>query len=505
MRLIILIAVLVSMLSFVVKGQNENRFRNFHGIHQPENNVTFFEAEGYNIFIQQVSAGLDKKGIAKVMRTYSAKGAAVTTDSDILGNNSVLQKNREKAGVTSYSTYYLLGISDTATTVIGFTRSIARDTTLEKDFVNAYILKQIPSFVYSSMSTDTIDFVGRPIEFSSVCRWMSPHNIQCGNFGQMNWAVFNDLNTAEQYRDTHYQMAQNKKLMKVVREEWIPVLFEGQETKALKATVRIQLPMFLLGGTHTLIVYYVTAQVRGKYVTCILSQYATDENSFELAPLLSDMLVLKGEDGTWKENEGPTDPYPAFIEEKEDRILPKDFFKIETGIWVPLGNLQKSVGVSPSIGLWWGGPFRHKKHMRFDGGMSVFIPQNRREFEYQLPDSVVMAKMSFSSVIGVQVTNTKEVHGSPILNYIDQVYGIGYGGYSTGIKKPKKGPEDKQEYYSIDFIQLSYGLTMRKKVFKDRSIGMSFRYNYAPVRLLSSHVNKGFGNSSITAGLQIRL
>ena len=506
MRLIILVVALVTILNPGVKGQNENRFRNFHGIKQPGNDVTFFEAEGYNIFIQQVSAGLDKKGISKVMRTYSAKGAVVTTDSAILGNNRVLLKSREKAGVTAYFIYYLLGTSDTTTTtVIGFTRSIARDENLEKAFVNSYILGRIPSFVYSGMSTDTVDFVGRSIEFGPVCRWMSPHNIQCADFGQMNWAVFDDLKTAEQYRDMHYQQAKNKKLMKVMHEEWIPVLFEGQETTALRATVKIQLPMFLLGVTNTLIVYFVTAQVRRKYVTCILSQYAPDDNDFELAPLLADMLIMKGEDGTWQDSKELTDSEPVVVEEKAERLLNRDVFKIETGIWVPLGNLQKSVGVSPHIGLWWGGPFRHKKHMRFDVGMSVFIPQNRRKFEYQLPDSVMMAKMSFSGVIGFQVTNTKEIPDSHILNYIDQVYGVGYGGYSTGIKKPKEDPEAKQEYYSIDFIQLSYGLTMRKKVFKDRSIGMSFRYNYAPVRLLSQHVKKGFGNSSITAGLQIRL
>jgi len=281
---------LATIISHVLVGQDENRFRNFHGIKHPQNNVDFFEAEGYDIFIQPFDNGLDDKGISKIKKKYSIKDGPLTIDS--VTNLKVLSRTEYKNGVTAYFTYYLIPGNEKKSTVIGFIRLKTRDIGLEHDFVDAHLSNKIPSFVYTKLEIDSIDFVGRTIKLGPICRWMSPHNIQCPNYGQMNWAIFDNLKQAEEYRDTHFEMAKSKNLVDIKEEKWITLKFEGQETKALRTKVKIQLPKLVMGGSNILVVYYVTGQVRGKYVTCVLSHYTDDVSADKLPALLSEVLEL---------------------------------------------------------------------------------------------------------------------------------------------------------------------------------------------------------------------
>lgn len=288
MRLIILI--LTTILSHGLLGQDDNRFRNFHGIRHPQNNVDFFEAEGYDIFIQPFENGLDEKGISKIKKKYSIKDGQLSTDS--LTNLKVLVRTEEKNGVTAYFTYYLIPGTEKKSTVVGFIRPKTRDIGLERDFIGSYLSNKIPSFVYTRLEIDSIDFVGRTIKLGPICRWMSPHNIQCPNYGQMNWAIFDNLKQAEEYRDTHFEMGKNKNLVDIKEEKWLTIKFEGLETKALRTKVKIQLPKLVMGGSNILVVYYVTGQVRGKFVSCVLSHYTDDVGADKLPPLLSEVMEL---------------------------------------------------------------------------------------------------------------------------------------------------------------------------------------------------------------------
>lgn len=289
MRSLLLLPLLL-VLCHALSGQDVNRFRNFHGIKHPDANADFFEAEGYDIFIQSVDNGLDDKGMTKIRKKYAVKDGALTTDSVLV--LKTLIKTEQQNGVTAHFTYYLLPETDKKTTVIGFIRPKTRDVALERAFVTSWRENKIPSFVYTKLDIDSIDFVGRTIKLGPVCQWMSPHNVQCPNFGQMNWAIFDDLKQAEAYRDTHLEMNKNKNLVNVKEEKWIPLKFEGQETKALRAKIKIQLPKLVMGGSNVLVVYYVTGAVRGKYVTCVLSHYTDDAGADKLPRLLREVLEL---------------------------------------------------------------------------------------------------------------------------------------------------------------------------------------------------------------------
>lgn len=267
------ILVFFTLLSHSLAGQDENRFRNFHGIKQA-GNIHFFEAEGYEIFIQPHEFAADERGMSIVKRIYKLREATINTDSVL--QLKTLTSMPTYDGVSFWSTYYFIPQAGSNSTIIGFTRPKTRDIDLERQFVRSYLEDKIPSFVYTSIQVDSINFAGRMIKVSPVCRWMKPHNLQCPDFGQMNWAIFDRPKDAEDYLATHFEMNKKKNLVDIKEENWIRVKMEGQETKALRAKIKVQLPKFVMGGSNVLIVYYVAAPVRGKHVACILSHYTDD-------------------------------------------------------------------------------------------------------------------------------------------------------------------------------------------------------------------------------------
>src|SRR5690349_16234109 len=128
MRLIL--PVLAAFFCCSLFAQSENRFRNFHGINHPQNDVHFFEAEGYEIFIQSVENGLDEKGISKIKKKYAIKDGLLTTDS--VTSLKVLSRSEQQQGITAYYTYYLIPVAEKKSTVVGFVRPKTRDIALER-------------------------------------------------------------------------------------------------------------------------------------------------------------------------------------------------------------------------------------------------------------------------------------------------------------------------------------------------------------------------------------
>src|SRR5690242_9281638 len=124
MRLILLTSFLI-ILCHTLFGQDLNRFKNFHGIKHPDANADFFEAEGYDIFIQSLDYGLDEKGIGKIRKKYAVKDGTLATDSVL--TLKTLIKTEQQNGTTAHFTYYLLPETDRKTTVIGFIRPKTRD------------------------------------------------------------------------------------------------------------------------------------------------------------------------------------------------------------------------------------------------------------------------------------------------------------------------------------------------------------------------------------------
>jgi hypothetical protein len=260
--------------------------------------VTFYNIDGIEITSQTISGDFTKKNIAKKFKKYAIRETDLTQSEASIGNQNfyVAKTDTAAPGMIQHTSYYFVetpnGIK--AITFVSVNKTV---TPLEKELVPLIIANNIPSSVYTSLKTDSINFAGRKIALGSSCGWRGVNNIQCPNYGQMNWSIHQSLDDALASIENQYKMIQAKKQGKIVSEEEVSVVFEGAEVKAKKAVYDFKgVTSLLVGmsGGKTLTIYFVAAPVRQNFVSCVMSFWNNDViNPSGLAPLLEEVMQLK--------------------------------------------------------------------------------------------------------------------------------------------------------------------------------------------------------------------
>jgi hypothetical protein len=267
-------------------------FSNTHGIKQE--GTTFYEVEGYSIFVHIHKASFDDKGVNKIKKKYSInKDILPMVDGDFQTGKVLVKTESRTKKVTETGVYYLFPQGQNEIRVIGLQTTNKRDEQLEKLFVKSILDNSIPNSVYTSMVVDSINFARRYIVLGPACYWMGTHNVQCANLGQMNWAEFRSKDKAKEMVEAQFDITANKAIGEVLQQDTINITFEGTDTKALKTKYKIKIPQLIMGGSNILIIYYVATEVRGKFVACVLSHYTDDVNANKLPPLLNKVMKLK--------------------------------------------------------------------------------------------------------------------------------------------------------------------------------------------------------------------
>ncbi len=270
---------------------NSNTFRNAQGIINI--NATFYETEGYSIFVEDYKSGFDEKGIKKLKKKFSiAKDNVAIEDADF-PHAKVFVESVMKGKAKMESVYCMIEGGSGKVKVIGFATLCGRVKSIEKEFYNAIVMDDVPRYVYTTMYVDTIKFAGRDLGLGPACRWMGAHNMQCPDMGQMNWSEFTSEERARQMLIAQQEITASMAMGEVIEEKEIDIDFEGQEVKALRMEWQIKVPRLIMGGSNVLIIYYVLAEVRGRYVACVLSHYSDDVGAKELPPLLNEVMKLK--------------------------------------------------------------------------------------------------------------------------------------------------------------------------------------------------------------------
>lgn len=292
----LLVCIIALFTDFSLKGQRQDSlqiFSNTQGIKQEA--ATFYESEGYTVYTKVHDIPFNEKNIERLKRKYSiGKSAAVLIDTSFQQKHVIYMfENRITEKTTQSSVHYFISEDESNIRVISLVTNIARDTTLEKFFVQAIINNSFSEDVYTPMTIDSVKFVNRYIKLGPACRWMEPHNIQCPDLGQMSWAEFRNLDRAKQMIEAMRDYSLNKQSAKILKEQSIKISFEGEETEALKVWYKINIPKFIMGGSNVLVVYYITQKVGNKNVACILSHYTDAVNADTLPPLLSEVIKLK--------------------------------------------------------------------------------------------------------------------------------------------------------------------------------------------------------------------
>lgn len=258
-----------------------------------QENVVFYNLEGYTVFVMDYEYNYDEKGFKKLKKKLNLdKDTPVTDDNDIANIKTINSSHKEGEAI-AFSKHFISKTANGKIKVVGFSTLCKRDTEIENTFYNSIINNQIPESVYTPMMIDSIEFANRYIKLGPVCRWRETRSVQCPYRGQINWSEFHSEERAQQMIKGQMAVNADLNMGEILEEKEIDVIFEGMSVKAIKRKLKIKLPKLVMGGSNILYIYYLVGEVRGTYVACVMSHYDTDAPEGKLPPLLSEVMELK--------------------------------------------------------------------------------------------------------------------------------------------------------------------------------------------------------------------
>ena len=254
-----------------------------------------FELKGYVITVSREKGSLyKKKDIEKIKKNYELKNVTREyKDADIKWQHLVIESTTSVKGVPEaqgFQICYLLPESDDRMMVVLMQSANGRDEAIEDAFMEALFSRELTQYAVDNWTASTIDFAGREIQLGDMCNWVSPQNVHCATFGQMSWSVFDTEEKALINTKILEAMNDNSGKYKVEKEEEVKVVFEGELNYARRITYKIKGSKLLLGGRNQIAVYYITQKVRGKYVSCMLTNYIEVKDNYELPMLLREVM-----------------------------------------------------------------------------------------------------------------------------------------------------------------------------------------------------------------------
>lgn len=283
-------------LSAIMFSQNNSYLDRLQAV--TNSNAIFYNVDGVDITSKSFNSKFNEKDLKKILRTYKIKRKdPKTKDLELKVDNYVYDKSEVLANdFKAHIIYYVLDLK-TKVSIISFAYSSSRDIPFERQFINDFLSERIPSKIFVSSTIDSVEFAGRKIQLGGNCRWMNVRNIQCPYYGQMNWSLHKSLEFAKQNVEQQFLSAKYKKGGKVISETSTPIIFEGKETIAKSVVYDITGVNSLLAGmsgAKTLTIYYVAEEIRGHFLSCVLSFWNNDNiNESGLPALLEEVMTLK--------------------------------------------------------------------------------------------------------------------------------------------------------------------------------------------------------------------
>lgn len=262
--------------------------------------ITYYADEGVDFTNQTFNNTFSLKSLKKIFRQYRIKKDDLKAiDKNLNYNNYYVSKNEKlEEGFIQYNSYYFIESKKNRVTVFWFGSVNKQDRSFERKYINRILTDSIPKDAFQPIKVDSIDFAGRILKLNSnECHWTAINSIQCPYYGQINWSLHNSLVSAKKSMDSQLLLTKIKKGTKVISEEIVDVDFEGSPTKATKVSYDIKGVNSLLAGmsgAKNLTVYYVATEVRGGYISCVMSFWNNDvKTDSGLAPLLDEIMKLK--------------------------------------------------------------------------------------------------------------------------------------------------------------------------------------------------------------------
>ncbi|WP_062184960.1 hypothetical protein [Dysgonomonas macrotermitis] len=461
----------------------------------------YYEWAGYDVYLEEIKTPKNSKDISKLKKKYGLKNIkneysslSISYPNTIIYSKDILERNGEKyPEIDEHRILYILDNLDNASSLIYIRKIGKRNTDIEKQILNLYFTQQLHEYIVP-MQIDSIDFAGRTLQLGNICEWRSPHNIYC-NGGQVSWSVFNTLDQAKDEVDNYIKTSESKYHVTIEDKE-LPLLFEGKKSIAR----RIVYKSIYNSEAYPLIVYYITAEIRNRYISCILSHYGYNRDDYELPELLKELIQFEEvPESAWNKYNIPEKDELKPEQKEEAKRLVRErkykspFLNIKSGMYIPLGKQQDILGISPYIEL----DFNLNLSRYYDSNSSILfslgfvMPNDRKRFNYYT-GTVLSTKAHAIGNLNVGYRYTSKLSQNI---YWDNYTKIGISAITTNLKKEDKKKNDQGgNTYSVDVFNWIIGTHFRFK-----QGGIFFEYQFAPYGK-SEHLDVG-GNSAILTGL----
>jgi hypothetical protein len=466
----------------------ERKFGGMHGFYDAKNEL-FFSYQSYSICVSiQKGKFTDSKTIDKVKKKAGIENEQVQAEykePEINGENmvveaTVVEPERPRAEVSAAC--YILPASDSEVIFIAFYTINQRDVVVEHEVVNEYLRTGLKEYIGDSQNAEVINFAGREIRLDNACYWRAPNNLFCKG-GQINWSEFPSYDQA--VVDLQLRVLANEyEDRKILSDEDIEVIFEDIPTIARRIVYNDP------DSYYPLAVYYIVQDVRGRSVSCVLSNYVYNDKDYELSSLLRMFMSIPTlPDDAYSEFDNP------MIEEEWshgswDNNTDVPSFEVRAGTWLPIGNLRNTYEVAPSVAIYFGFPANN--NFALDFGFNLAVPIDSKYFNFYHKDGEYRVKAH--PLVGLsfrgryQYTMAKNIYFTPYI-------GVGMHTLGTNLKKKYKDDDDEEDYYSITTIDISGGVILRYKKF-----GVFAEYHYTPYSI-ANRVREDFGSSAVNVGL----
>lgn len=293
-KIFTLILIALGQLAF---AQDEELFNRLRAI--DNGGITFYNVDGIDFSRETLKYDFNEKNLKRAYRKNKIKNKdAKETDALLAFDNyKFIDKEQFENGLVAVTVHYFVKNKDNGISVFWFGHYNKDNPAFEREIIGLILNDKIPQACFNSLKTDQINFAGREINLGGNCNWMNINNIQCPYYGQMNWSLHKTRESADLSIQNQLKATKSKSGGKVVSEEEVDIVFEGVPTKVKKVNydfTGISSLLVSMSGGKNLTIYYVSAQVRDTYVSCVLSFWNNDNILLSgLPPLLEEVMSLE--------------------------------------------------------------------------------------------------------------------------------------------------------------------------------------------------------------------
>jgi len=487
MKRLLLLFILFVPAIYIFAGDYD--FSALQGLRDKKGNI-YFEISGYDIFYSSMAGKVnDLQTRAKFKKQHTIKGIQTEYSNPDLGlPNHVIetvQPLEKNPNLKSNQIFYLFSQKENEIKYIVFQTINQRDTLLEKEFIKAFLEEELANYISDDWTGESISFAGRTVQLGTACQWRSPHNLFCKG-GQISWSEFLSAESAE--ADLNLRIvANNKDSTAILSQDYIEIVFEELPTIALRVSYLQK------NSYYPLIVYYVTQEIRGKYISCIMSNYGYNRNDYELSSLLQQFMSIPSPPA-WAYNRFDIPQYEKPSSKSATNEWKGLNFEIRSGAAFPLGNLNRIFQfAAPSFDLIMG--FSIKQNISIDCGLMVAAPAKKRPFNYTDRGETFETKARTLREYSLRYRYMHTLNKN--ISYITYI-GIGMSSILTDLVKETTS-DNQTVYQSVDALDLYAGVQLRYK-----KLGYFVEYHRSSFPN-SSKVENNFGSSFLYTGFSYSL